>query len=258
MMMKMNKLFIPCVIVLCVSCGSSQDYLRDIPRSKRKALVVLNFKNNTPKSRALEYQPWEFGLASMVMTDIEAIGMFNIIGKERLKDVVKEQEFQLSGMVNPDDITRLGKLTGANYILTGSFMEMSGQLRLESQVFSVEKGAQLGTASVTGQTGSFFDLEKRLVVKTTEYLDAMLTSQEQMQITKKVETKSVAASLSNYRGELAVMEAEELKGRGKEEEAKRYIQEAKQSFEKAIQIDPEYEKAKKNLSKISLAIPVTL
>lgn len=253
---KIMSLFI--ISIFVYSCGSSTNTLRQIPRAQRKGLVVVNFKNNTPKSRAPEYQPWEFGLASMVMTDIETIGMFNIVGKEQLKEVMKEQEFQLSGMVDPSKIAQLGKLVGADYILAGSFMEMNGNLRLETQVFSVEKGAQLGTASVMGKTDSFFDLEKELVVKTASYLDAMLNENEQKALASKIETKSVAASLSNYKGEIATMKANELRKAGKAEEAKKAIAEAKMSFEKAIEADPGYKKARENLSKVSLAIPVNL
>ena len=219
---------------------------------------MLNFKNNTPKSRASEYEPWEFGIASMIMTDIETIGAFNIISKERLADIMKEQQFQMTGAVNAKDIVEIGKLTGAKYILTGSFTEMNGSLRIESQVFSVEKGSQLGTAAVNGKTDEFFEVEKDLVTKITVFLDTMLTENEQKTIASKVETKSVEASLNNYSGEVAFMEAKELKKEGKEAEAKKAIMEAKENFKKAVELDPAFEKAKKNLSRVSLAIPVQL
>lgn len=254
--MKKLKLTAFIMALLFLACSSDTKHLRNIPRELRKGLVVLNFKNNTPKSRAAEFEPWEFGIASMVMTDIETIGMFNIISKERLADIMKEQQFQMTGAVNAKEIVEIGKLTGAKYILTGSFMEMNGALRIESQVFSVEKGSQMGTASSNGKTNTFFEIEKELVSKITVFLDAMLTESEQKAIAAKVETKSVKASLNNYNGEIAFMEAKELKKAGKEAEAKKAIQEAKENFKKAVELDPAYEKAKKNLSKVSLAIPV--
>ena len=48
-------------------------------------------------------------------------------------------------------------------------------------------------------------MQKELVVKITGYLDAMLSAEEARLIAKNVETRSVDASLSNYRGEIAVM-----------------------------------------------------
>lgn len=246
------------MLALIAGCGTSAKTLRQIPREKRKGLMVLNFKNNTLKSKAEEYMPWEFGIPSMVMTDLEAIGIFNIISRERMKDVIKEQEFQLTGFVDPAKAVKLGKMLAAQYILTGSFMEMNGTLRIESQVYSVESGAQLGAAAVTGKTGNFFELQKELVIKVSKYLNAVLSAEEAKIIAKHVETRSVDASLNNYKGELAVLKAQELKEKGKDDEAKKVIETAKTSFKKAIEIDPEYEKARKNLAKISLAVPVTL
>jgi TolB-like protein len=258
--MKTRKgLLVFCAFMFMVVCGGGETaYLRKIPRSERKGLAVLNYYNGTPRSRAAEFQPWEFGIASMVMTDIESIGQFNIISKERLKSVVQEQELHMTGLVDEKSVVKIGRLVGAAYMLAGSFTEMNGSLRIETQVYSVEKGTQMGTAAVTGRTDNFFDLEKELVTKVSKFLNVMLTEEEQGKMAAKVETKSVEASLNNYKGEVAVIKAKELVKEGKKEEAKKEIETAKESFQKAVAIDPAYEKAKQNLSKISLAIPVTL
>jgi TolB-like protein len=253
----LSTVIITSFLVSCDS-GSKKLILRKIPPSQRKGLMVLNFKNNTLKSVAEEYQPWEFGIASMIMTDLDAIGLFNIISREMLKTIVKEQEFQLTGLVDPKKAVKLGRLAAAKYILAGSFMEMRGSLRIESQVFSVETGAQLGAASVMGKTDTFFDLQKELLLKVTKFLDAMLTAEEQVLIARNIETKSVRASLSNYKGEIELMKSEELKAKGKAEESKKIKLVAKKDFERALSYDPNYERAKENLSRISLAIPTTL
>jgi curli biogenesis system outer membrane secretion channel CsgG len=246
------------VVAFIASCGGGVKTLRSIPRSERKGLAALNFMNNTQKSRAEEFQPWEVGLSSMLTTDIESIGLFNIISKERMKDVMKEQEIQMTGLVDEKEIVRVGKLMGASYILAGSFTEMNGMMRMESQVYSVEKGIQLGTAAVQGKTGDFFDLEKQLVTKVSDFLNVVLTEDEQVVIKAKVETKSVEASLSNYKGEIELAKAKELEETGKKAEALKLKQVAKEEFQKALKEDPNYEKAKQNLAKIVSAIPVTL
>ena len=61
------------------------------------------------------------------------------------------------------------------------------------------------------------------------------------------------ASLNNYKGELAVLKAAELKKAGE-----KIIETVENNFKKALEFDPEYEKAKENLSGISLTIPVSL
>jgi hypothetical protein len=192
------------------------------------------------------------------MADIESIGLFNIVSRERLKDILKEQTLQQSGLVDPESVVQVGKLAAAHYILTGSFMEMNGTLRVEAQVFSVESGAQLGAASVTGQTDQFFEIEKELMFKISEYLKVMLADESKANIARNIETRSVNASLSNYAGEINLSDAAELLQKGKSAEAKKLKKLARSNFKKALKYDPKYKRAKKNLVKLTQGVPLTL
>jgi len=241
----------------CSSTKSGTAWER-IPRSERAGLAVLNFKNATAQERAMKFQPWEYGLAAMLTTDLEEIGVFNIVDRERLRDILKEQELQYSGVVDQKTAVRLGKLIAARYILTGSFTEMNGGLRVSAQIFSVEKGIQLGATSIEGETRNFFWVEKKLFVKIIEFLEVMLSEEEKAKIVKVVETHSVDASLKNYSGEMAMVKAEELKRTGRKDEAARLLREAKERFSEALQYDPNYQRAKKNLATLAMAIPITL
>jgi TolB-like protein len=250
-------------IFLLAGCKSTGSYsagkvLRDIPREERVALMVMNFKNTTLKGKAAEYESWEFGIPTMIMTDLESIGVFNILSWERLKDVMEQQAFQSYGIVDADEAVEIGKVVAARYILSGSFIIMNGSLRIEAKVFSVENGTLLGASSVTGELDRFFDLEKKLVIDMTPYLGAMLTSDEATLLASNIETTSVDASLDNYAGEMALLQADELKAKGDSEKAEKLIQEAKTRFQDAVKHDPSYKRAKKNLSGLTMAIPMTL
>lgn len=59
--------------------------------------------------------------------------------------------------------------------------------------------------------------------KITQIVDVVLTETEKNVILSKIETKSVEASLKNYKGELTVEEAKKLAQEGKKEEAKKLI-----------------------------------
>ncbi len=229
-----------------------------IPRAERAGVAILNFKNATAQERAGQFQPWEYGIAVMLTTDLESIGIFNIVDRERLRDILKEQELQYSGLVDRNTAVRVGKLMAARYILTGSFAEMNGEIKIAAQIFSVEKGIQLGATSIVGETNKFFLIEKKLFIKIIEFLQVLLSEEEQAKIVKNIETESVEASLKNYSGEMAMAQAEELKRKGRKEEAVRLLREAKERFAEALQYDPHYQRAKKNLATLSMAIPITL
>jgi TolB-like protein len=229
-----------------------------IPRSERAGVAILNFKNTSAQERTTQFQPWEYGIATMLTTDLETIGIFNIVERERLKDIMQEHKLQSSDLVDRNTAVAIGKLTAARYILTGSFAEMQGELRIGVQIFSVEKGMQLGAASIMGETNKFFLIEKKLFVKVIDFLEVMLSEEEKAKILRNIETESVDASLKNYSGEVAMAKAEELKRMGKNEEAIRLLREAKQRFTEALEYDPNYARAKKNLATLARAIPITL
>jgi CO/xanthine dehydrogenase Mo-binding subunit len=152
----------------------------------------------------------------------------------------------------------IGRLAAARYSLTGSYIIMSGTLRMEARVLSVETGTQLGASSVTGKVDRFFELEKELVVAMTSYLGTTLTDEETIRLSGRIETRSVDASLNNYAGEIAMREADDLKEEGKSKLAEELIKEARARFERAVKHDPGYERAKNNLASLTMAIPMTL
>jgi len=249
------------VVSACATTGSnipSSKTIRTIPREQRTVMMILNFKNSSVKEAASDYQPWEHGIASMVMTDMESIGVFNVLSTERLNAILAQQAFQLTGAVDEKSAVKVGKLAAAQYLLSGSFMVINNELYIEATVFSVEKGVALGASSVRGRFDSFFELEKQLVVEMTSYLGVLLNSEEQVWFTAQVETRSVDASLQNYSGEIALLKAKEYREKGKADLASKMVEEARARFEKALKIDPKYERAQRNLSSLTMAMPMTL
>jgi TolB-like protein len=219
---------------------------------------VLDFENNTSGARASEFQPWELGLASMMMTDLEAIGLFNIVSRDNVREVSMKRGLRITSLQTDENALEVGRLVAAKYVLAGSFLEMSGKLRVEARVFSVEQGVQLGAASVDGRTDEFFELQKKLVIAISPYLEAVLDDAETSMIAMNIETTSVHASLNNYAGEIAVLQAQECKERGEPQRADAFLEKAKDKFQTALKHDPDYKRAKDNLAKLVMGIPLTL
>jgi TolB-like protein len=256
-------LILAVLVILLSGCAATDsalpvNTLRQIPREERVPLMVLNFKNSSLKNSANEYQPWEFGIPSMIMTDLESIGLFNILSWERLKDISAQLKFQYQGMVDEDQAVEVGRLAAARFLLTGNFMIIRQTLRIEVKVFSVESGIQIGASAVTGKIDQFFELEKKLVIGMTAYLGTVLTVDEKSRLLQNVETTSIDASLNNYAGEVALRKADQLKVQGRKDLAKELIQQAQAKFEKALEHDPNYQRAKKNLAGLAMAVPMTL
>ncbi len=74
-----------------------------------------------------------------------------LVDREELKKVLEEQALNLSGVVKPSEATRVGELTGAKLLVTGSVIQIETRLYLVAKIIGTETSRVLG-ASVKGKT----------------------------------------------------------------------------------------------------------
>jgi hypothetical protein len=72
-----------------------------------------------------------------------------LVDREDLDKVLKELELNQSGLVNPDTATRVGQLTGAKILITGSVLQIDSKLYVVAKIIGTETTRVLG-ASVKG------------------------------------------------------------------------------------------------------------
>jgi TolB-like protein len=73
-----------------------------------------------------------------------------LVDRGDMKKAIDEQTLSVVGAVNPEQVTRVGQLTGAKIIVTGSVIHADKQLILVAKVIGVETTRVLG-ASVEGR-----------------------------------------------------------------------------------------------------------
>lgn len=79
-------------------------------------------------------------LAEFMTTAAVNSGAFNIAERELLNKVMKELELGQSGMVNEGEAREIGRMVGAEAILTGSVSRLGGSMRVDARVIDVESG----------------------------------------------------------------------------------------------------------------------
>ena len=84
----------------------------------KPVLAVNEFKNETSAG-------WWYGgagrdLADMLTNELQATGKFKLVEREKLAAVLDEQDLADSGRIKKGTGAKIGKLTGAKYIVTGS------------------------------------------------------------------------------------------------------------------------------------------
>jgi TolB-like protein len=137
------------------------------PLPEPLVLSVLSFEDRT---RLPEFAWLRKGLADMLITDLSQAPGLEVVQRERLEDVMREQSLQATGRVRDKSAVRIGRLTGATVILLGSASRVGDVLRLDAHLLDVERGTVLGAASVNGGMDDVLALEKQLVARLLGFL----------------------------------------------------------------------------------------
>jgi TolB-like protein len=154
-----------------------------------KRVAILYFDNSGGEASMDKLKK---GLADMMITDLSNIRMLNIVERDKLESILKEQKLNNSKEFDPSTASKVGKLLGAQIILTGGYFEMMGALRIDARFIDVETGKILKSDGVDGQTSSFFKIQKQLSWKIIKNMDTKISDEER----KELENSEKAKALS--------------------------------------------------------------
>jgi len=151
----------------------------------KPVLAVNEFKNETSAG-------WWYGgagrdLADMLTNELQATGKFKLVEREKLAAVLDEQDLADSGRVAKKTGAKIGKLTGAQYIVTGSLSAY------EEDVQGTGGGLSFRGISVGGKKESaYLAVDLRVIDTTTG----------EVEFTRTVEGRSSGGGLNVglYRG----------------------------------------------------------
>jgi curli biogenesis system outer membrane secretion channel CsgG len=84
----------------------------------RPAVGVAEFRNETGAAWWRGGVGWE--LSGMLSNELSSSGDFRVVERNKLQNVLEEQNLAASGRVAPGTGAKIGKLTGAQYLVTGT------------------------------------------------------------------------------------------------------------------------------------------
>lgn len=154
----------------------------------RRVVAVMRYYNNTGDDR---YEHLGRAFSSMMISDLSVIDRIRLVERERLEELTKEMDFQYSGYVDPESAQTLGLMIGAEWVVTGAFLTVDPEMRLDSRVASVETTEIVTAAEVTGQQESLFDLQQRLSDQVVQGLELVLTEDEQAKLRAQQEANRI-------------------------------------------------------------------
>jgi curli biogenesis system outer membrane secretion channel CsgG len=98
-------------------------------------VAIMDFENKS------QHGGWRLGrgASDILTTELVKTGKFNVMERERIAAIIKEQNLGASGRIDPATAARIGKIIGVEYIITGAITEYG-----QSRAGGGGKGVQVG------------------------------------------------------------------------------------------------------------------
>ncbi len=129
----------------------------------RPGIAVLDFDiGATIGQERDDYEALRRGLASMTIMELAANRSVRVVERSQLQQILQEQNLGREGRIEQGSVSRIGRLVGARYLVTGTLFDVRGDFRIDARIFNTETGEIVRTTRVQGRLTNIFDLATQL------------------------------------------------------------------------------------------------
>ncbi|HZH40222.1 MAG TPA: CsgG/HfaB family protein [Gemmatimonadales bacterium] len=175
------------------------------------------------------------GFAGMLISELKANDGWRVVEREEIQRLTDEQGLGASGRVDPQTAAKVGKIVGAKYAVTGTFIDNMGTWRVDIRLINVETTEIMKTEAATASQDKLFgviaDVAQRLMK------DASLPPLPKDVATQRMSRQVPTEALTFYSRALLYQD------RGNKDKAV-------EMYKQAIAAFPDYTEAQEGLKKI--------
>lgn len=156
--------------------GSAQAAQTEQARQNMR-VVILPFRNITGKA---EDQWLSDSFAESLTMGLLKVESLQVIERGQIQQILKEQQFGQTGLVDEQSAPKLGRLMGAEVVVLGSYQKVGDELQANVRFVSVESGQidRQRVAQVEGPFQDIFKLQKNLAHQLIQNLHVSASSKE--------------------------------------------------------------------------------
>ncbi len=137
------KIILSWLLVLCLTAGAGALAASD-QQKVRVAVLDLQPKNATSELAQ--------ALTDLIRVELIKQGVFDMLDRENIKAILKEQAFQQSGCTSTDCAVEIGQMLNCQQMFIGSLSQIGGRYFLSVQRVNVETGKAEFAESVEAKT----------------------------------------------------------------------------------------------------------
>src|SRR5713226_8124555 len=202
----------------------------------RPGIAVLPFNNSRSSGQDKEnFDALQKGIAGMLISELAANPAARVVEREEIEKLLAEQSLGASGKVTPETAAKIGKLVGARYVITGTFIDFYGELRLDARIISVETSEIVKVESDRMQRDHLFDLIKNVAARLMK--DANLAPLPKQASDQRMSREIPTEALTFYSKALLYQD------RGQKDKAA-------EMYQRALALFPAYTEAQQGLERV--------
>ncbi len=162
--MKTTKHVVTLVLALLATCGHAADIV---------PAALLNFTERGTETKGLGAK-----VTDLLFAELSTLENLWLVDREDLQKTLSEQELSASGMVNAADVVKIGGLTGAKVLVSGSIFEVDKNIHIVAKIIGTETSRTFGfsakTDSVAGLPAQVAVLAQEISKKIDEKSNTLL------------------------------------------------------------------------------------
>jgi len=112
-----------------------------VAQDRRPGIAVLPFENGGSYGKDKEdFDALRKGLAAMLISELGVNPALRLVDRFETQRILDAQGLAVAERVDKETAARVGKLVGARYLITGSFIDLYGDFRIDARIVDVESG----------------------------------------------------------------------------------------------------------------------
>jgi curli biogenesis system outer membrane secretion channel CsgG len=163
-----------------------------IAKGNGPTVAVIEFKNESGAGWWTGGVGWE--LSGMLSNELAALGGFRVLERSKIEAVLSEQNMGASGRVAGGTAAKIGKITGAQYLVAGTVTSYEENAASTGGGISI-KGISLGG----NKSSAYIAVDVRVINATTGEIDLVRT----VEATAKSGGVSIGVSRNGFGGSLS-------------------------------------------------------
>lgn len=111
--------------------------LLSLPASPQVTVAISDFQNHTGK---IYLDTWEQQVPEFLKSELSRSPEITLLERRDLKAILDEQTLSMSGLVDTATAQQVGKLLGAQYVISGTITQVASRVRIDAKIINVASG----------------------------------------------------------------------------------------------------------------------